>query len=132
EGTLDGALLSRVRDEFGREASIVNIPGDGLAELVERGDADAPAAHALLRGMLAPAVERGADTIVLGCTHYHFLSPAIRAEFPGVTLIDTAEPVARRTLSVLHEHGLEAPPGRSGALSFIVSGDAPAFREVAG
>src|SRR5687768_13911747 len=36
-GTLDGLLYARVVDEFGKGARILNVPGAGLAELVEEG-----------------------------------------------------------------------------------------------
>lgn len=128
-GTLDGELYARVVEEFGRGAKITNVPGHGLADLVENGQANSPAARAAIRRALAPAIEAGADTVVLGCTHYHFLAGDITAEFPGVELIDTSEPVARRAVQVLKEQGLEAPAGESGRLDIIVSGDRDAFRQ---
>jgi len=128
-GTLDGELYSRVVEEFGRGTTIANVPGHGLAELVENGLAGTPQARAAVREALAGEVERGADTVVLGCTHYHFLADDIRAEFPGVALVDTTEAVARRAVQVLTEMGLEAPPDQEGTLDIIVSGDRRAFRE---
>ena len=129
-GTLDGELYARVVDEFGKATKITNAAGVGLAELVERGEASSPAAHAIVREVLGPAITAGADTVVLGCTHYPFLAGVIRAEFPGVGLVDTSEPVARRAVQVLREQGLEAPPGAPGGIDIIVSGDRAAFRTV--
>ena len=49
-------------------------------------------------------LERGADTIVLGCTHYPFLKPLITEIVgPGVQLIDTGEAVARQVVRRLPE-----------------------------
>jgi glutamate racemase len=129
EGTLDGGLMARVVEEFGRGTRITNLPGTGLAELVERGDTDSPATRAKVRAILAPEVAAGADTVVLGCTHYHFLAPLIASEFPGVQLVDTSEAVARRAVQVLQERDLAAPSDRAGALRLIVSGDRSRFRE---
>lgn len=128
-GTLDGELYARVVDEFGRAAKITNVPGHGLADLVESGGANSPAAREAVRRSLAPAVGAGADTVVLGCTHYHFLARDIISEFPGVALVDTSDPVARRAVQVLHEQGLDAPPGQHGRLDLIVTGDRVAFRQ---
>ncbi len=128
-GTLDGELYARVVDEFGRGARITNVPGHGLADLVEAGRSNSPEARAAVRRALGPAIEAGADTVVLGCTHYHFLADDIAAEFPGVDLIDTSEPVARRAVQVLQEQGLEAGPAQQGRLDIIVSGDRAAFRQ---
>ncbi|MBI2765501.1 MAG: glutamate racemase [Chloroflexi bacterium] len=130
-GTLDGDLYSRVVADFGGERRILNLPGHGLAELVERGQAGTPAARAAIRETLGRAVADGADTVVLGCTHYAFLAPSIRAEFPGVALIDTSEAVARRAVAVLGELGLAAPADGTGTLDVIVSGDRSRFREAA-
>jgi len=116
-GTLDGSLLSRVVDEFGGGASIVTVPGTGLAELVERAETGTPFARAAVRRALEAEISAGADTVVLGCTHYHFLAGDIATEFPGVALVDTSEAVARRTVQVLDELGIAAPP-RSARLVF--------------
>ncbi|MEX1102872.1 MAG: glutamate racemase [Dehalococcoidia bacterium] len=128
-GTLDGGLYARVVEEFGRGTKIVAVPGHGLAELVERGEAGSPASRAAVRAVLAAEVEAGADTVVLGCTHYHFLDADIQAEFPGIAIVDTSEAVARRAVQVLGEESLNAPPSQAGALDLIVTGDRAAFRE---
>lgn len=127
-GTLDGELYARVVEEFGRDTRIVAVPGHGLAELVEEGQAETPAARAALRSALGGEVDAGADTVVLGCTHYHFLDADIRAEFPGVAIVDTSEAVARRAVQVLQELSLEAPDEQQGSLDLIVTGDREAFR----
>ena len=76
------------------------------------------------------AIAAGADTVVLGCTHYHFLAEDVAAEFPGVATVETSEAVARRAVTVLAEQSLEAPPGQPGGLDLIVSGDREAFKAV--
>jgi len=129
-GTLDGGLYARVAEEFGRGTRVDNVPGDGLAELVEHGRVGTPEARKAVRGALEAAIGAGADTVVLGCTHYHFLAPDIEAEFPGVALVDTSEAVARRAVQVLESEGLAAPPGQAGQLDLIVTGDRAAFRSL--
>src|SRR5690606_29274972 len=102
-GTLGGELYARVSDEFGRGVNVVEIAGHGLAEAVERGEATAPSTRVRLHELLDAAVEKGVDTVVLGCTHYAFLRETLSEEFPGMTLVDTSEPVARRALQLLDE-----------------------------
>jgi len=130
-GTLDGELYNRVVDEFGRSATIRRVHDDALAEIVEHGRTGSPEARSAVRAALETEVAAGADTVVLGCTHFHFLAGDILAEFPAVTLVDTSEPVARRALQVLVERDQLAPGGRQGALHVIVSGDRERFRAVA-
>jgi glutamate racemase len=129
-GTLDGDLYARVVEEFGRSTRVLHVPGEGLAELVERGEVDSPRTRAMLREALDAPVRAGADTVVLGCTHYHFLEDAIRAEFPGVALVDTSAAVARRAVQLLGEQELGAPPDQEGELDLVVSGDREAFKTV--
>ncbi len=129
-GTLDGEPLRRVQDEYGTGVIVERVPGHGLAELVERGGAGSAESRARLRELLSPAVERGADVVVLGCTHYHFLADDVRAEFPGLKVVETSEPVARRAAQLWREAGWEAgePPG---AFELLVSGPRPRFEAVA-
>jgi glutamate racemase len=127
-GTLDGELYARVVDEFGKGVTIESVSGARLAELVEHGRSGSPEARAAVREALGPALSRGADTVVLGCTHYHFLSDAIAAEFPGVAIIDTSEPVARRAVQVLAELDIVAPSDQEGHFDLIVSSDRAAFK----
>lgn len=129
-GTLDGELLARVREEFGRGTNVIQVPGDGLAAMVEHGETGTPRIRQRLHELLDRPVEKGADTVVLGCTHYHFLDDDLRDEFPGLELVDTSEAVARRAVAVLAEKDLQAPPGQPGELDLIVSGDHAAFYAV--
>ena len=128
-GTFDGGLFGRVVEEFGRGTRIATVPGAGLAELVESGGAGTDAARGAIRALLAPEVEAGADTVVLGCTHYAFLADDIRAAFPGLTIIDTSDAVARRAVQLLGGQDLRAPASLAGELDLIVSGDRERFKE---
>ena len=129
EGTFDGELYSRVVEDFARGTTVSAVTGVGLAALVERGLAGTPQSGEILQRLLGPEVEAGADTVVLGCTHYHFLAGDIAARFPGVEIIDTCEAVARRAVQVLEDAGARAEAGRTGSLSLIVTGDRAAFDE---
>ncbi len=126
-GTFDGDLYANVVEEFGRGAVIDRVTGHDLAELVERGEVDGADARGAVRAALGSAVANGADVVVLGCTHYEFLAPAIEAEFPGITVLGTAEAVAKQAVAVLAERDLEAPDDAVGAFDLIVSGNREAF-----
>jgi glutamate racemase len=83
-----------------REAAgyrVVQVPCPGLAAAIERGPAAAVDVEQLLEQFCAPLHHSAVDTVVLGCTHYAFVAAGIRRRLgPDVTLIDTAEAVARR------------------------------------
>jgi glutamate racemase len=73
-------------------------------EQVEAGELTTPATRELVARYTRPLLERGADTIVLGCTHYPFLRPLIaQIVGPDVHLIDTGEAVARQVVRRLPE-----------------------------
>ncbi len=80
---------------------------------MERCDVGSAELRALLRSYLQPMLDAGADTLVLGCTHYPFLDAAIR-EIVGdrLTLIDTSVAIARQLERVLDQHGLRAARGK--------------------
>ncbi|MEO6399027.1 MAG: aspartate/glutamate racemase family protein, partial [Tepidiformaceae bacterium] len=127
-GTLDGELYARVVADFGGRARISSVSGDGLAEIVEEGKHGTERSRLAVRGALDGEVIAGADTVVLGCTHYHFLADDIRAEFPQIDIVDTSEAVARRAVQVLHELDRQAPADQAGDLNLIVTGDQAKFR----
>jgi glutamate racemase len=71
-------------------------------EQVEAGDLSSEATLGLIREYVEPLLDRGADTLVLGCTHYPFLREAIQAVAGAeVTVLDTGAAVARQLERVL-------------------------------
>ncbi|WP_087689211.1 glutamate racemase [Pandoraea sp. PE-S2R-1] len=109
-------------------------PGHGLVECIEAGDVDSPAVMALLERYVAPMVAQGADTLVLGCTHYPFLIPAIRQRFgTALTLIDTGAAIARQLQRRLETDGLCAPrdPGTSGSMQLFTTANVQALQTMA-
>ncbi|MEZ5581932.1 MAG: aspartate/glutamate racemase family protein [Candidatus Competibacteraceae bacterium] len=71
-------------------------PCPGLVEQIEAGDFTGPATRALVTRSVAPLLAKGADTLVLGCTHYPLLRLLIEEiTGPAVQIIDTGPAVAR-------------------------------------
>jgi glutamate racemase len=101
--------------------------GRGWVELVELGELSSAVANQLVANSVAPLVERGCDTFVLGCTHYPFLTDAIRQAAPGVAIIDTAPAIARQLARRLIDSARcnsGADVGHNGKLRIFTSGDA--------
>jgi glutamate racemase len=99
-GTLASAKFARLVEAHQGDAEIVLQACPGLAAAIETGELDSPEVHALVSRFTAPLKAAGVDTVVLGCTHYPFVAPLIAAEMgPGVQLVDTAEAVARHTVT---------------------------------
>lgn len=74
-----------------------------------------------------PLVDKGIDTLVLGCTHYPILTPFIQSELPsGITIVDPAKTCAEKVVAVVtaQNHTSRAPQ----TLQFFVSDDPHAFK----
>ena len=122
-GTSD--RMASLLDRFGHDVRVISQPVPGLVEHVEAADLDSPALRELLGGYLAPMLAAGADTIVLGSTHYVFLRPLIKEiAGEGVTLVDTGAAVARQLKRRLAEADLLARDGAQATLRFWSSSDA--------
>jgi glutamate racemase len=80
-----------------------------LVDIVESGEADSPRAEAALQRDLEDIVRLGADTLVLGCTHYPLLKPAITRVYPGrFQLVDSATTTAAKVARHLDHSRLRA------------------------
>lgn len=102
-GTLKASKYLNTKGRFQDNVQIEEHVGEGFVQLVERCELDGPEAERVVRASLQPMLDAGADTIVLGCTHYPFLLPVIeRVAGPGVRIIDPAPAVARQLLRVLN------------------------------
>ncbi|MEH6565610.1 MAG: glutamate racemase [Halopseudomonas sp.] len=101
-GTLQSAKFAALLDRFARSVEVITQPCPGLVECVEHGELCGPAVEALLKRYTAPLVAAGCDTLILGCTHYPFLRPALVPLLPTqVQLVDTGAAVARQLLAQL-------------------------------
>lgn len=113
-------LMQRV----GQAAEILLQPCPGLVERVESGDLSGESTRRLLSGYLEPLLAKGADTLVLGCTHYPILTPLIRElAGPEVQVLDSGAGVARQVRRRLDEAGLLATSDRTGRERFWTSGN---------
>lgn len=102
-----------------------------LVPLVEEGWLDDPVTEAVLERYLAPLLADGIDTLVLGCTHYPLLVPALRRVVgEGIALVDSAEAVAAEVASDLERLGLRSDH-REGADHVCVTDAAERFTRLA-
>jgi glutamate racemase len=80
---------------------VITHPCPKFVELVEEGILTGSKVDAAIKEYTTPMLAAGADTLVLGCTHYPFLRESIqRIVGDSITLIDTGAAVARRTQSL--------------------------------
>lgn len=136
-GTLESGRFQKLqsRMEHGEHPPhFHNQPCDGLADAIERGDAEATRTlcERYVSALLAQVPgDAPIDTLVLGCTHYPFEAPLLQALCgPSVRLVETGAPVARRTREVLRERRL-APTQATPDLVLLTTGDPQALGAVA-
>ena len=111
EASLAGEKFHRLVNAHARDLRVITVPCPKFVDLVEAGTLSGPAVEAAVAEYTAPLLAAGADVLVLGCTHYPFLKPALaEAAGPGVTLLDTGPAVAKRVASLLEPASPSASP----------------------
>lgn len=144
ERTLRGAKFLQLRDQIHRDsgAEFLLQPCVGLADQIEFGELDSTATSAMLKRFIMPLLTEGADTLVLGCTHYPLVRGSIErllkdAGRPDVALVDTGDAVARQLARLLAGTGqLRAqstiPASLTGYTSASATALTAAFRSLLG
>lgn len=129
ERTLRGAKFLQLRDQIHLDsgAEFLLQPCVGLADQIEFGELDSTATSAMLERFIMPLLTQGADTLVLGCTHYPLVRASIErllknAGRPDVALVDTGDAVARQLARLLAGAGLLRAQGASGTLAASLTG----------
>ena len=112
---------------------VASVPCPRFVEFVESGVTTGPDVIATARDYLAPLVEGGVDTLVLGCTHYPLLTGAISYVMgESVTLVSSADETAKDVYRVLADtDSLRAPELPAPSHGFTTTGDAAEFTRLA-
>ena len=123
-GTLESGKFTELVGRFGSQARVIVQPCPGLVERIEEGDLAGPLTRRLLENFVSPLLAQGADTLVLGCTHYPFLTPLLRElAGPSVEIVESGAAVARQLVRRLAEADFSPARGEGGE-RFFSSGDA--------
>jgi glutamate racemase len=110
KGTLNGDHFHNAVAKYASDVKVIAKVGEGLVELIEAGETDGDRVQELLSHYINPMLEEGADNIVLGCTHYPFLTKAIKEiTGSGVNIIDPATAVAKRVKNVMQDNHIFIP-----------------------
>ena len=107
KGTLKSDLLLETSQRFAQGVEVVEQVGEGLVSLIENGQMHSSEMDALLERHIQPMLEKNIDYLVLGCTHYPFLTPQIKTLVGDkVSVLDSGEAIARQTKVILEEENL--------------------------
>ncbi|MFZ9829106.1 MAG: glutamate racemase [Ilumatobacteraceae bacterium] len=130
--------VANVSRDVSREVSLTATACPGFVEFVERNETSGRAVTELAEKLLAPIRNADVDTLLLGCTHYPYLSEVIgRVMGSGVRLINSADATASVVRDVLAENNISRSVGsgaqsssrHSGLHEFYSSGDVQQFAE---
>ena len=118
--TFTGELYHKTLEHWSAaqgDVKVIEQVGYGLVEAVEEGRIHAPETIELLHRYIDPMLEAGADHIVLGCTHYPFLTEEIEKICNGrAQVVNPAPAVARQAVKLYKE-----TPRRKGQWQFYSS-----------
>ena len=122
EATLKSDKFNALLNTLPNDCQFIKQAGAGLVPLIESGNADGEETLELLAKHLEPIQDAGADTLVLGCTHYPFLRKAIRKLLgESITLIDTSDAVVRQLKRQLESLQKEGGGKDFGSILFLSS-----------
>ena len=129
--TFQGALYASVLERFANGVQVLQDTCTGLVGQIENGDLDGKETSAILENALRPMLDRGIDTVVLGCTHYPFVIPLIEQIVgESVRVIDPAPAVAKQAYRLLDAGGMKNSARERMQVQFYTSGDVSAFQSL--
>ncbi len=121
-GTISSERYKDLSLRYTKSISLYNQSCPGLADQVEAGLLDTPETFLLLEKYLSRLLSRQVDTIVLGCTHYSFLSVPIKAIIcDSIELVDTSRAIAEQLLRVLAQEFMAKKSG-AGNVQYLTTG----------
>jgi glutamate racemase len=128
-GTIGSGAYQRAVRSMRAPVELTSAACPGFVEFVERGEFGSEQVHVLAERLLAPVLDGGVDTLLLGCTHYPFLARTI-ADVMGrdVVLVSSADETAFEVRAILEDTGQGHRPGSEGKHRFVSSGDVATFK----
>ena len=133
-GTIRSGAYERAVAATEVDVHLTAVACPGLVEFVERGQTSGEEVQILAERLLAPVVDAGVDTLLLGCTHYPYLEAVIAEVMgPEVRLVSSAIETALVARDELRESGLmRSENGDAAQHRFLSSGDISWFADLGG
>ncbi len=124
ENTLASEQFENLLHRYAENVQVLSQPCPGLVEEIENGNFDSETMNRLIEQYTRPLLEAGADTIVLGCTHYPFVRKQIQ-HLVGekITLIETGQAVAQQLKRKMQPLSLCMDRHNQAWMHFWTSGD---------
>ncbi|MGL1863556.1 MAG: glutamate racemase [Pseudodesulfovibrio sp.] len=136
ESTISGGAYQRAIHSIDPQARIVGHPCPLFVALAEEGWTEGDVPEAVAKRYLDPVFYPASgtenpiipDTLVLGCTHFPLLAPAIRNVVDsGTVIVDSAATTAETVYGELKRMGIKRPDNGCGTIEYLTTDDAARF-----
>lgn len=129
-GTIASGAYEQAIADSSAAVTLTSAACPGFVEFVERDQTTGDEVTLLAQRLLAPVRAADVDALLLGCTHYPYLSGVISEVMgPDVVLVSSADETAFAVRDVLQERG-ELRSGTAGSHTFLSSGDVAWFADL--
>lgn len=117
--TLKSEKYQKLKEKYEDQAEIISLPCPHIVSYVEKLELDSPELEAHIRSYFAPYMDRPIDGIVLGCTHFPFVTRTIRKVVgPGPEFFDSGIGVGKQVQKMLNLYHLKNPSSKPGEVIF--------------
>ncbi len=124
ENTLASEQFTNLVRRYAMDLKVISQPCPGLVEQIETGRFNSSETSQLIKQYVSPLLTAGADTIVLGCTHYPLVVEQIRQIVGKTTaIIETGQAVAQQLKRQLVEQHLLSDETRQASFNCWTSGN---------
>jgi glutamate racemase len=132
KATISSNAYAKTIHELNAEMKVFSLACPLFVPLAEEGYIDKEATYMIARDYLRTMIDVEVDTLVLGCTHYPLLKHVIQDVMgDAVTLVDSAEEIARVAKSMLDTQTLLNPSSAVGTHKYYVSDVPEKFENIA-
>lgn len=130
-GTIASGAYQSALQDADASLALIATACPGFVEFVERGQTTGDEVMLLAERLLAPVIKENVDALLLGCTHYPYLSRVISEVMgPDVVLVSSGDETAFALAALLREKNLLAPASTPGQHRFFSSGDVQWFADM--
>jgi glutamate racemase len=132
EGTIKSGAYETALKRLSPRLEVIGRACPDFVPFVEDGNFRSDETFRVVSESLAPLKQGAMDCLILGCTHYPFLSETISEVMgPDVSLISSAEETAREISTILHENNQLAGRDEMPVHQFFCSGEPRKFQDIA-
>ncbi len=131
EGTINSGAYEQALRELSPQVKVISLACPRFVPLVEKGKFRSLETYETVRSSIGHLRGYSMDTLILGCTHYPFLSETISEVMgPNVKLISSADETAREISMILHEQSKLSRGDKLPLHQFFCSGDPQMFQSI--